>query len=154
MSAGGETQLAIRRMRADETAAACAVWMRSKERAYAFLTRAQRHTPEEDAAFFAGPLRQRCEIWIALRGERVVGVMALAGALVDQLFVDPADQGRGAGSALLAHAQRLHPLGLALFTHQRNTRARGFYQARGFRAVRFGVSPAPESEPDVRYEWP
>ena len=63
-------------------------------------------------------------------------------------------QGAGAGSALIAHAKRLHPSGVWLFTHQRNTRARAFYEARGFRAVAFGVSPPPESEPDVRYEWP
>ena len=28
-----------------------------------------------------------------------------------------------------------------------------FYERRGFVATRFGVSPAPESEPDVQYEW-
>jgi hypothetical protein len=32
-------------------------------------------------------------------------------------------------------------------------RARSFYERRGFRAVQFGVSPPPESEPDVRYAW-
>jgi hypothetical protein len=42
---------------------------------------------------------------------------------------------------------------LGLFTHQRNEKARRFYEARGFVAVRFGMSPPPENEPDVRYEW-
>ena len=33
-------------------------------------------------------------------------------------------------------------------------RARAFYERRGFRAVAFGRSPAPENEPDVKYAWP
>jgi ribosomal protein S18 acetylase RimI-like enzyme len=105
-------------------------------------------------AYFSGTLCARCELWIALRGERMVGVMALEGSHVDQLSVEPDAQGSRVGSALLAHAKRLWPGGLSLFTFKRNARALAFYETRGFRAVRFGVSPAPESEPDVRYEWP
>jgi hypothetical protein len=47
----------------------------------------------------------------------------------------------------------LSPGGLRLFTFQRNVPARSFYEKYGFRAVRFGVSPAPENEPDVEYRW-
>jgi ribosomal protein S18 acetylase RimI-like enzyme len=57
------------------------------------------------------------------------------------------------GTALLDKAKELTPAGLTLFTHQRNARARTFYERRGFRAVAFGVSPPPESEPDVKYAW-
>ena len=32
-------------------------------------------------------------------------------------------------------------------------RSRAFYEKRGFSAVRFGVSPPPESEADVEYHW-
>jgi ribosomal protein S18 acetylase RimI-like enzyme len=54
---------------------------------------------------------------------------------------------------LLDRAKELAPDGLTLFTHQGNERARAFYERRGFRAVAFGVSPPPESEPDVKYAW-
>ena len=74
-------------------------------------------------------------------------------AKVDQLHVEPGSQGRGIGTALLDRAKQLAPEGLTWFTHQRNERARAFYERRGFRAVEFGVSPPPESEPDVRYAW-
>jgi GNAT superfamily N-acetyltransferase len=151
--AGGESTLTLRRMRADETAATCAMWTRSKERAYPWFTAAQKHSAEEDLAYFSGNLCARCEMWIALRGERIAGVMALDASHVDQLYIEPDEQGRGVGSALLAHAKMLRPAGLSLFTLERNSRARRFYESRGFRAVRFGVSPPPESEPDVRYEW-
>jgi ribosomal protein S18 acetylase RimI-like enzyme len=154
MDAGAQDAITLRRMREDEAAATCALWTRSKKRAYPWLAIEQARTPADDWGYFSGTLCQRCELWVALRGERIAGMMALDGAHVDQLFIDPADQGSGVGSALLAHAKTLHPRGLSLFTFQRNGRARAFYEARGFRAVRFGVSPAPESEPDVRYEWP
>ena len=154
MDASREPPLTLRRLRADEAAGACALWTRSKKRAYPWLAIEQARTPQEDFAYFSGTLCARCELWLALRAERVVGVMALEGSHVDQLYVEPDVQGCGVGSALLAHAKALRPGGLSLFTFQRNVRARAFYEARGFRAVRFGVSPAPESEPDVRYEWP
>ena len=67
--------------------------------------------------------------------------------------MEPRCQGRGIGTALLDRAKKLAPDGLTLFTHQRNERARAFYERLGFRAVQFGVSPPPESEPDVKYTW-
>jgi ribosomal protein S18 acetylase RimI-like enzyme len=147
------TPHSLRLMREHELEAVVAIWTRSKKRALGWLAIEQAHTPEEDLAFFRDTLCARCEIWLAEREGRVVGLMALQGDHVDQLFIDPDAQGRGAGSALLDHAKRLHPAGVWLFTHQRNELARAFYEARGFRAVAFGVSPPPESEPDVRYEW-
>jgi hypothetical protein len=57
------------------------------------------------------------------------------------------------GTARIERARSLSPGGLTLFTHQRNARARAFYEKCGFRVVRFGVSPQPESEPDVAYGW-
>ena len=72
---------------------------------------------------------------------------------IDQLYVDPDHQRKGIGSALIAHAKRLSPSGLRLFTLQINANGRAFYDNAGFVAVRFGVSPPPESEPDVEYHW-
>ena len=59
----------------------------------------------------------------------------------------------GAGLALLGKARELSPGGLELHTHQQNAKARRFYEKHGFRAVRFGVSPPPESAPDAEYHW-
>jgi len=144
----------IRRALASELGRVVALWSRSKKRAYPWLAVEQAHTPAEDLAYFRDSVCGRCEVWVAVRGGAIAGLLALESGHVDQLYVEPSDQGSGVGSALVAHAKQLHPRGLSLFTLQRNARARAFYEARGFRAVRFGVSPAPESEPDVRYEWP
>ena len=61
--------------------------------------------------------------------------------------------GGGKTSLMISLARELAPDGLTLFTHQRNNRARTFYERRGFRAVASGISPPPESEPDVKYAW-
>ena len=47
----------------------------------------------------------------------------------------------------------LYPDGLELHTHQENVIACAFYEKHGFRAVKFGISPSPESVPDVEYHW-
>jgi GNAT superfamily N-acetyltransferase len=66
----------------------------------------------------------------------------------------PDFQRRGVGRALLDHARGLSPEHLWLYTFQVNAIGRVFYEQNGFVALRFGVSPAPESEPDVEYHWP
>ena len=40
-----------------------------------------------------------------------------------------------------------------LFTVQVNVNGRAFYEKHGFVIARLGVSPPPESEPDVEYHW-
>ena len=84
---------------------------------------------------------------------RPVAFMAIAGDFIDQLYVAPEHQRRGLGQALLAHARTLSPSGLRLFTFQFNANGRAFYEKNGFVVARLGVSPAPESEPDVEYHW-
>jgi GNAT superfamily N-acetyltransferase len=96
----------------------------------------------------------QCLIELADVDGRIVGLLAQRGALIAQLFIDLEWQGRGVGTLLLDAAKRRAPDGLRLFTYQRNGEARTFYEHRGFAAVRFGVSPPPENEPDVEYWWP
>ena len=90
---------------------------------------------------------------MAVEGERLLGFLALEGDYVDRLYVHPASQRRGAGEALLAWARARSPQRLRLHTHQQNAPARRFYERHGFVPVKFGVSPPPESAPDVEYLW-
>jgi ribosomal protein S18 acetylase RimI-like enzyme len=83
----------------------------------------------------------------------VVAFLAMRGSYIDRLYVDPGWQRSGWGTRLLEHARTLSPRGLELHTHVENRAARALYQKHGFVAVRVGVSPPPESAPDVEYHW-
>ncbi len=93
-------------------------------------------------------------VWVAAREGRVIGFAALDGTILEQLYVMPGEQGRGAGSALLEKVRELSPQELSLWTFQRNAPARAFYERRGFVAVEFTDGSGNEGrEPDIRYEW-
>lgn len=129
------------------------VWLAAGKTEYSYLPLFQALDQAKATQVFEESVLPVCSLRIAIDGKAVVGFSACEGDLIDRLYVDPSVQGRGIGSALIADAKRRSPRGLKLFTHQANARARTFYVSQGFRAVRFGVSPAPESMPDVLYHW-
>jgi GNAT superfamily N-acetyltransferase len=112
------------------------------------------HTDEDTRAWVAEVVLPQQEVWVAEADGRVVGVTSLADDMVQQLYILPGYQSVGIGSALLALAKSRRPAGLRLYAFQRNTRARTFYEHRGFVAIAFGDgSGNEEGEPDVLYEW-
>jgi ribosomal protein S18 acetylase RimI-like enzyme len=148
----------IRRMRADEIESVVRLWRRSRDASQPWLEARMGHTAEDDRRFFEGTIAEENDIWVAIERHiaglvGILGFLAIAGDRLGWLYVDPDAQGRGIGTALLEKAKDLSPAGLTLHTHQRNQRARAFYERRGFRAVGFGVSPPPENEPDVLYKF-
>jgi GNAT superfamily N-acetyltransferase len=129
------------------------LWNETKRDTYDFLPIERDRAVDEDHCFFCERIEPRCALWVAGRSDAIAGFLALAGSYVDRLYVRPAEQRGGIGAALLARARESSPTGLELHTHQRNEKARAFYEKHGFVAVRFGVSPPPECEPDVEYWW-
>jgi putative acetyltransferase len=130
----------VRPFRDDDLEPVLALW-----RAARFMGE---HTEAEDRAFF--PTLQ--DIWVAERDGAPVGFMALSPGWIEQIHVAPAEQRSGVGRALLNHAKaRMDEI--RLHTHVANHSARAFYAAHGFDEVAFGVSPAPESAPDVLLLW-
>lgn len=105
--------------------------------------------------WFAETVFTRQELWIAEDASgALVGLMALDGDFVDQLYVDPPRVGCGFGSELLAVARSLRPGGLQLWTFQSNDRARRFYERHSFIAVEWTDGAGNEEQaPDVRYLW-
>ena len=143
----------IRPYRSDDFEAVTTLWRRAREQAFPDFQRRKGHTFEEDQAYFRDVILVNNDVWIGeLEGEPVA-FMAIAGDLIDQLYVSPDYQRRGLGKVLLEHARSLSPEHLWLYTLQINTDGRAFYEKNGFRIVKLGVSPAPESEPDVEYHW-
>ena len=94
-----------------------------------------------------------CEAWGAIVDETLAGFIAFPQGWIDQPYVLPSAQDRGARSNQLAHAQASQAE-LALWTFQRNAGARLFYEARGFVAERLTDGAGnEEKEPDVLYRW-
>ena len=113
----------------------------------------QVHTDEQTRAFFAG-LVDKGVVTVAERDGRVAGFLALEDDWVDHLYIDPAAQRQGLGSALLRHAQAQRDV-LQLWVFQRNTNAIAFYERHGFAiAERTDGSGNEERTPDARMVWP
>ena len=143
----------IRTLAMGDVDAVVRVWNATKRDTYDFIPQEQGRSVADDDAFFRTQILPRCAIWIAVERGAVLGFLAIEGSYVDRLYVHPEAQRRGVGAALLARAIEICPSGFALHTHQKNSKARAFYEKWGLTAVRFGVSPPPESEPDVEYQW-
>lgn len=144
---------AIRRMAEQEIRAVAGVWYRAGRAAYPYLSGWQTMTPELALDVFAKHIAAHCDVFVIEHEGAIAGYLALKGSYVDRLYIDPACQGLGLGTALMTHARRLRPAGLELHTHQQNVTACAFYERLGFVAVRYGTSPPPESAPDVEYHW-
>jgi len=142
----------IRKAVAKDVAEVAELFIASQADALPFL--AKLHTPQETRAFIANDVFPKCDVWIALDDARIVGMMALAGVHIDHLYLLPGTYRQGIGTKLLDQAKRLSPKKLTLYAFAANTRARAFYERRGFKAVEFGDGSANEAgEPDVLYEW-
>jgi GNAT superfamily N-acetyltransferase len=148
-----DTGTAIRQFADGDEAMVVAVWHRSGRAAYQFLPTWQAFTLEQATEVFRAVIRPRCDIWVGTRHEQVVAFLAMAGSYIDRMFVDPPEWRTGWGTRLVLLAKVLRPDGLELHTHQENHTARRLYEKHGFRAVKLGVSPSPESAPDVEYHW-
>jgi ribosomal protein S18 acetylase RimI-like enzyme len=111
------------------------------------------HTPAEDRAYFRQQVFTACEVW-GWGDDAIVGFIAFRPGWIDQFYVLPDQQNRGAGSALLDLAKSRTPH-LQLWTFQRNTAARRFYERRGFVKLReTDGRDNEEREPDILYRWP
>lgn len=138
-------------MRPDEIEPVVRMWRRSRDGVQPWLEARMSYSAADDLRAFRDHIARENEIWVAVADGVVLGLLAIHDGFIHQLYVDPPAQHSGVGRALLEHARKLSPRGLALYTHQSNHRARAIYERFGFKSVAFGVSPAPECEPDVRY---
>jgi len=143
----------IRPFQNDDEPAVVGVWHRSGQAAYPYLPTWQAFTLERAAVIFRDVIRAHCAIWVGTLEQRVVAYLAMKDAWIDRLYVDPSQWRQGWGTRLVVFAKRQCPDGLSLYTHQENHAARRLYEKHGFEVVRFGVSPPPESAPDVEYRW-
>lgn len=142
----------LRRALPSDAGAAAGLWLRSF--AAALPTVVRPHSDDEVRSYFRDVVVPREETWVAEAAEGIVGLMALDGDLLAQLYLDPGRRGRGLGDRFVGLAKRRRPHGLSLWTFQVNGPARRFYERHGFVAAEStDGSGNEEREPDVRYVW-
>ena len=146
-------QKSIRPFRNDDEIDTVRVWHRAGRAAYTYLPGWQAFTLEGAGQVFRDVIRAQCEIWVGTKDDRIVAYLAMNGSYIDRMYVDPDHWRQGWGAQLIAHAKSISPKRLELHTHQENHVARKLYEKHGFRAVKFGTSPPPESAPNVEYHW-
>jgi ribosomal protein S18 acetylase RimI-like enzyme len=145
-------ELSLRRARASDAAAVAAIHVAARRKAMPYLP--EPPTDDEVCAWVAGGMLQNAVVWVAEIDGGVAGYVASRGTDLDHLYVAPECQGRGVGSLLLSKAKELSPEGLELYAFRRNSRARAFYETRGFDAIAFSDGAGnEEQEPDVLYRW-
>jgi GNAT superfamily N-acetyltransferase len=115
--------------------------------------------PDEAAAPIAARIREHEDVWVAEEAGRLVGFLGiehsstLDAPVLERLYVEPVEQNRGVGSALLGKAKELRPGGLYLWVFQKNP-ARRLYERHGFELVELTDGSANmEREPDALYRW-
>ena len=112
------------------------------------------HTAIDDLQFFAERFLPANEVWVAEAEGQVVAYVGFTAEWINHLYVHPDHQGRGLGPELLAKAMA-DGRPKQLWAFQKNTRARRFYEQRGFEVVRLTDGEGNEErEPDVLYAWP
>jgi len=115
--------------------------------------------PDEAAAPIAARIRAHEEVWVAEEDGRLLGFLGiehstnLGAAVLEKLYVEPAEQNRRVGTALLDKAKELRPGELYLWVFQKNP-ARRLYERNGFVLVRLtDGADNMEREPDALYRW-
>lgn len=105
------------------------IWRKASEFAHPFLSDAF-HDMAADA--IRDVYLPKAETYVTVLDETPIGFISLLDSHIGGLFLDPRFLGAGHGKALVAHAVKLKgPLTVEVF--KKNTAARRFYEACGFR---------------------
>lgn len=150
MSASTEQPITIVAYDEKYALATVKMWRASMEQALGII---DHHSWAEQLAYL-GEIAQKYDVYLAVERatDQVVGLMAVGGSELDQLYIHVDYQGLGIGSRLLNLAKKLSPGTLQLYTFEVNKKAQAFYEKHGFTILWRGV----ESESglaDIRYEW-
>jgi putative acetyltransferase len=112
------------------------------------------HTIEGYRWFIVNVILNDCEVTVAEDKSGIVAFLARQGEEIRLLYTRPDRIGMGAGRQLIDAAKATGIGALELWCFQANERARRFYEARGFHAIRFTDGGDNEEQmPDVRYRW-
>lgn len=131
-NAGLTPGLTIRRVRPDELAECARLYVRVLTDTFTWIP-PERH---READFLRAAAEE--EVFVALRGDRIVGLAALYAPqnFLHSLYVT--ERGRGVGKALLDHVAETVDGPISLKCQAANRRAQAFYVREGFHCVDTG----------------
>jgi hypothetical protein len=111
------------------------------------------HTADEGRWFYRERMFKACTLWGAFHGDALTGIIAFRKTGSTCSMCCRTRRGE-ALAANCCRSRTVPSIGLQLWTFQRNTRARRFYEARGFVLVEETDDAGnEENEPDARYLW-
>ena len=143
----------IRPYKQEDFEAVTLLWHEAQRVAMPKLMARMGYSLEDSRKYFLNGVIQENQLWVYESNAEPVAYLAIKHDFIDRLYVSPAYHHMGIGQALLDRAKTASPKHLWLYTHVANKMARSFYEKNGFTAKKFGMSPEPESEPDVEYHW-
>ncbi len=112
------------------------------------------HTVAEDRWFIEHVILEECDVTVAESDDQIVSFLARQDQEIRLLYTYTHCLGKGAGAQLIECAKTCGVTALELWCFQANVRGRRFYEARGFRAIKFTDGAHNEEKtPDVRYRW-
>ncbi|MFG2592435.1 GNAT family N-acetyltransferase [Streptomyces sp. NPDC048438] len=147
------TSVRLRAATAGDAEAMTRVFLVSRAAALPYLPRV--HSDEDTLAWITHVVLPGCRAWVA-EGEEgeLLGFASLDGDELDQLYLRPDVLRRGVGTLLLERVKEASRGVLSLYTFQRNSAARAFYERHGFVAEAYDDGARnEENEPDVLYRW-
>jgi putative acetyltransferase len=121
----------LRRANSADHVSMLTVWERSVRATHGFLVEDDIETLRPLVAEeFSGAT---VDWWLFIDDvNRAAGFLGYSTDCIEGLFIDPDFRGRGAGSSLVAHAERLASGPLRVDVNEQNDDARRFYEAMGF----------------------
>ena len=126
------------------------IWRASMEKAFGVK---DQHSWEEQLDYLKTIMNEyRGYLVIENSSDKIIGMMAVGGSELDQLYIHVDYQGMGIGTQLLNLAKELSPGKLQLFTFEVNKKAQRFYEKHGFTIIRRGIENQ-SGMADIRYEW-
>ena len=145
------TRFHLRRYRAEDEAAAIALWLATWQRAYPSIDFAARVPWWRER--WRGELVPKAAITVAEQADALVGFVTIdATGYLDQIVVAPDLWGSELGRVLVAEAKRLSPDRITLLVNADNARAIRFYERNGFAHAGEDVNPT-SGRPVLKMEW-